>query len=83
MSAEVADDAVAVLFGVGLDRVADVAYMVAGFCLFDAEHQAFIGHIDQPLGLYRHIADEEHAAGVAVPAVKLRCHVDIDDVAVL
>ena len=83
MPAKIADDAVAVLFGVGLDGVADVADMVAGSDRLDTEHQAFIGHIDKALGLHRHIADEEHAAGVAVPAVELRRHVDIDDVAVL
>ena len=83
MPAEIADHAVAVLFGVGLDRVADVADMVAGLGRLDTEHQAFIGHIDKALGLHRHIADEEHAAGVAVPAVQLRRHVDIDNIAVL
>ena len=69
MAAEIADNAIAVLFGVGLDRVANVADAVAGLGGFDAEHQAFIGHIDQALCLYRHVADEEHAAGVAVPAI--------------
>ena len=83
MPAEIADDAITVLFGVGLYRVTDVADMVAGLGRLDADHQAFIGHIDKPLGLYRHITDEEHAAGVAVPALELRRHVDIDDVAVL
>ena len=83
MPAEIADDAVAVLFGMSLDRVADVADMVAGFGLLDTEHQTFIGHVDKAFGFHRHIADEEHAAGVAVPAIKLRRHVDIDDVAVL
>jgi hypothetical protein len=34
-------------------------------------------------GLQRDVADEEHAAGVAVPAVEDRGHVDIDDVAIL
>jgi hypothetical protein len=34
-------------------------------------------------GLHADIADEEHAAGVAVPAVDDDGHVDIDDVAVL
>ena len=35
------------------------------------------------LRLDRHVADQIHAAGVAVPAVEDRGHVDVDDVAVL
>lgn len=83
MAAEITDHAIAMLFGVGLDRVANVADPVAGLCGFDAEHEAFIGHIDQTLGLHWHVADQEHATGVAVPAIQLRRHVDVDDVAIL
>ena len=35
---------------------ADVAQMVAGLCLLDTEHQAFIGHVDQPPRLDGRIA---------------------------
>ena len=83
MAAEIADHAIAMLFGVGLDGIANIADPVAGFRGLDTEHEAFIGHIDQALGLYRHVADQEHAAGVAMPAIQLRRHVDVDDVAVL
>ena len=65
-----------------LDRVGNVAHTVARPRLLDAQHHAFIRHIDQPPRLDRHITDEEHPAGVTVPAINNRRHVDIDDVAV-
>ena len=83
VAAEIADDAVAVAFGVALDRVGDVAEPVAGPRLLEAEHQAFVGDVDQLARLQRHVADQVHAAGVAVPAVEDRRDVDVDDVAVL
>ena len=54
-----------------------------GFAWLDAEHQAFVGDLDELLRLDADVADQVHAAGVAVPAVEDRGHVDIDDVAVL
>ena len=54
-----------------------------GFACCDAEHQAFVGDLDEPLRLDADVADQVHAAGVAVPAVEDRSHVDIDDVAFL
>jgi hypothetical protein len=83
MAAEIAHDAVAVRLGVALDRIGDVAKVVAGLRLLDAEHQAFVGDIDQLARLQGHVADQIHAAGVAVPAIDDRRHVDVDDVAVL
>ena len=83
VAAEVAHNAVAVGLRVALDGVGDVAEVVAGLGLLEAEHQAFVGDVDQLARLQRHIADEVHAAGVAVPAVDDRGHVDVDDVAVL
>ena len=83
MPAKIANHTVTVLFGVGLNGMTYVTDMVAGFGRLDAQHQAFIGHIDQALGLHWHIADQEHAAGVAVPSAQLRRDVDVDDVAVL
>ena len=82
MAAKVAYDTVAMLFGVSLDGVANVPDMVAGLRLLNAQHQTFIGHVDEALGFHRDIADEEHAAGVAVPTVKHRRDIDIDDIAV-
>jgi hypothetical protein len=42
-----------------------------------------VGDVAQAPGLHADIAREEHAAGVAVPAVENRGDVDVDDVAVL
>ena len=54
--AEIADDAVAMLFGVGLDGVADIAQTVARLGLLKPEHQAFVGHFDQFARFERDIA---------------------------
>src|SRR5688500_12951963 len=81
--AKVADHAVAMLLGMALDCVGDVAEAIARPGLFEAEHQAFVGDIDQLPGLDRNIADEIHAAGIAVPAAQDRGYVDVDDIAVL
>jgi hypothetical protein len=42
-----------------------------------------VGHVHHPAGAHRGLADEEHAAGVAVVAVLDDGDVDIEDVAVL
>ena len=83
MPTKFADYAVTVALGMRLDGVANVADAVTGLCRLDAQHQAFIGYIDQTPRLYRHIADKEHAAGVAVPTIEHRRDIDVDDVAVL
>src|SRR4030095_2503187 len=83
MAAEIAHHPVAMRLGMALDGVADVANGVAGPRLLDAEHQALVGDIDELAGLQGYVTDEIHAAGVAVPAVEDRGHVDVDDVAVL
>ena len=83
VAAEIADDAVTVLFGMALDRMGDIAEAIAGLGLLEAEHQAFIGDIDQLPGLQRNVADQEHPAGIAMPAVENWGNIDIDDVAVL
>src|SRR4051794_29539049 len=83
VAAEIADDAIALAFGMALDRIGDVAEMVAGPGLFEAEHQAFVGHVDQLASFQGYVPDEVHAAGIAVPAVENRRDVDVDDVAVL
>src|SRR5688572_15600634 len=83
VAAEIADDAVAIGLGVGLDGVADVAEMGAGPGGGDAADHAFVGHVDEAPRLYADVADQEHPAGVAVPAVEDDGDVDIDDVAVL
>ena len=54
----------------------------AGLHRFDAAHHRVVGDVDQPLRLDADLADIEHAAGVAMPAVDDGGDVDIDDVAV-
>ena len=81
VAAEVADHRIAVALGVALDRVRNIAHPVAWLRLLDAQHQALIGDLDQLARLDRGLADQIHAAGVAVPAVDDHGHVDIDDIA--
>src|SRR3954467_2120314 len=83
VAAEIADDAVALAFGMPLDGIGDVAEVIAGPRLLEAEHQAFVSDVDQLPRLQRHVADQIHAAGVAVPAIDDGRDVDVDDVAVL
>jgi hypothetical protein len=83
MPAKIADHAVTVLFGMLLNCVADVANMVAGFHLLNAQHHTFIGYFHQPPRLYWHIADIEHAAGVAVPSIQHGCYVNVNNVTIL
>ena len=83
MAAEIADHRIAVALGVALDRVRDIAHPVARLRLLDAQHQTLIGDLDQLARLDRGLADQIHAAGVAVPAVDNRGHVDIDDIALV
>jgi hypothetical protein len=82
MADEIPDHAIAVPFGMPLDRVADIAQPIARLGLLDPEHQAFVGDVDQPPRLHRHLADQIHAARIAMPAVNDRGQVDIDDITV-
>ena len=81
--AEIAYHGKTIALGVGLDSVADIAQRLAGPGLLNAQHQAFIGDINQLARLQRHVANQEHAAGVAIPAVHHHRHIDVDDVAAL
>lgn len=83
MAAEIADHRIAVPLGVALDRVRNIAHPVARLGLLDAQHQTFIGHLHELARLDRGLADQIHAAGVAVPAIDDRGHVDIDDIALV
>ena len=47
------------------------------------EHQAFVGDVDELARAQRHVANQIHPAGVAMPAIDDWRNVDIDDVAVL
>ena len=83
MAAEFVHDRVAVLFGVLLDGVADVAESGARTHLGDAEPHAFESDITQSSGLDRNFADREHAAGITEIAVLDGGDVDVEDVTVL
>jgi len=83
VAAELAHDGKALLLGVGLDDVADVAQACTGPHLLDAQPQALPGDIHQTLGQHRRLADHEHAAGVAVEAILDDRDIDVEDVAVL
>ncbi len=83
VAAEIAHHGVTVPLGMALDRMGDIAEPVARLRLLQPEHQAFVGHLDELGRLDADVADQIHPAGVAVPAVEHRRHVDIDDVAIL
>src|SRR5437879_3124593 len=81
MAAELSHHAVSVAFGVLLDGRPDVAQKSPVAHRIDAEPHALVGGFAQPPGLYRGLADIEHAAGVAVIAVLDHPNVDIEDIA--
>ncbi len=83
VAAELAHDREAVLLGVALDGVADVAEVASRPDPRDAGPHALVGHLAQPACRQRRLADVEHAAGVAVIAVLDHRDVDVHDVAVL
>ena len=83
MAAEVPHDGAAFALHIGLDGGADVAEGGAGADLRDAAHQRLMGHVDQAFGASHGLAGDEHARGVAVPAIEDHRDVDVQDVAVL
>src|SRR5713101_8122629 len=81
MAAELAHDAVAVAFGVLLDRRPDVTKKSPGVHRPDAEPHALVGGLAQPLCPDGRFADVVHAAGIAVKTVFDHGDVDIQDIA--
>ena len=82
VAAEIAHHRIAVALGIALDRIADRADADAGPHDGDAAHHRLVGDVDQPPRLHRDaLADKEHPARIAVPAVEDHGHVDIEDVA--
>ena len=79
--AEIAHDAAALGFGIGLDGGADMPGGSAGLHGRDAALQGLVGDADEPLGAARDAPDRKHAARVAVPTVDDERHIDVDDVA--
>src|SRR5690554_569841 len=72
----------ALLLGVLLDGVPDVAQRTARAHLLDAQPHAFVRDFGKTPGKYRWLTDVVHAAGVAKPAILDDRNVDIHDVAV-
>ena len=82
MAAELSDDSIAVAAArVGRDGCTDVADVLPGGHLLDAQLEAVAGDVYQIAGLRLDLADQEHLGGVAVEAVQVSTHVDVDDVA--
>jgi len=72
-----------VAFGIGLDGMADVAQPGARLDHADAAPHGLVTSHGQPAGEYRGVADEIHAAGVAVESVANHRDIDIDDIPAL
>src|SRR3989344_636783 len=83
VAAELANHRKAVLLGVLLDDFTDVAQAAPRLDDFNRLVHAFLGHLRQALSPDRHVADVEHAAGVAVVAVLDDRDVDVQGVAIL
>ena len=82
VAAEFAHHRETVLFRVLLDHFTDVAQAAARLDDLDGLVHAFLGDLGQALGPHWHIADVEHAAGVAVVAILDHRDVDVQGVAI-
>src|SRR5260370_37246658 len=70
VTTEVASHRITVALGIALDRVADRAEVDAGSHYGNATHHRLVGDVDQPSRLqWDALADKEHPARIAVPAV--------------
>ena len=65
----------------GLDGVPDVPEVRAGLHLPDAAPHGLVAGLGEALRRHRGLADEVHAAGVAVKSIPDHRDVDVDDVA--
>ena len=81
MAAEFAHHAVALRFGMRLNRRADISEACAGSHLANAVPHAGVSHFHQAARLNARFADKEHAAGVAVETILDHGHVDVQDIA--
>ena len=82
VAAEIAHHRKPVVFGVALDGVAEVAQGRPRADDRDAAHHRLVGDIDETLRLHPDlVAEGEHAAGIAVPALQDHGDVDVQDVA--
>ena len=81
MPTKFAHHAEAVAFGKFLDCPTDVAQVGPRLDHHDAVPHGVKGKAAKPLGGDRAVAHDEHAAGVAMPAILDDGYVDVDDVA--
>ena len=82
MSAILPDDGTALAFCILLDRVPDIAQSGAGSDQFDTRDHGPVRYVADALALDGRLADQEHFAGVAVPAILDDGDINIDDVTV-
>ena len=82
VAGESAYHAVAVGFGIGLNRIADIVERCACPEALYRLEEALLGDLYQPPLLFGHVSDEESAGGVAVEAVLFGGDVYADDIAV-
>jgi hypothetical protein len=83
VAAKLAHHTQAMPLGKSLDGMADITQIGTVTHLHDATPHRFVSQAAQTPRRDRHLADHEHAAGVAVPAVLDHRHVDVDDVPLL
>ena len=81
MPAEFANDRKTQALSVALDGIADVAQRRSGAHLTDAQPHGVKGCLAKTLGSDGAVADDKHAAGIAMKAVFNDSDVDIDDIA--
>src|SRR4029078_8087351 len=70
VAAEITHHRASLGFGIGLDRVADVAGVSACLDGGDAALQALIGYFHQPFRLAGNLADPEHSARLPHPTLQ-------------
>ena len=79
----VADNTVTEAGGVLLDDAADDVHLAAGLHSLNRAVEGLLGALDQQSGLLVHVADEQGLVGIAVHAVQVRGHIQVEDIAVL
>ncbi len=83
VAAILAHHRIVVGLGVFLYDMTNIAEAIAGLDLFYAQIEAFLGDLDESLGVAGSFTNTEHLAGVAEVTVLDDGNVEIDDVAIL
>ena len=78
-----ADHRVVVLLRVLLDHSANITQGGSGFDDLQRHVETFLGNLDKALGVWCHVANLHHDAGVAVETIFYYGHIYVDDIAVL